>query len=89
MTVFVLTYDLMGRKDYQSLWGELERLGGHRALASFWLLNLNNTAAEVHDHFQRFLDSDDKLWVSALTQHYKYSNANPGTNAWIEANFAA
>lgn len=89
MAVFVLTYDLIGRKDYQSLWDELIRLGGHRALASFWLLNLNNTAVEVHDHFRRFLDHDDRLWVSALTRNTSYSNPIDGTDPWIAVNFAA
>lgn len=86
MTTFVLTYDLIKRKDYPKLWDELELLGGHRALASFWLLDLNHTAKEVHDHLKSFVDGDDKLWVSELTKAHHYSGANAGTNAWIAAN---
>lgn len=86
MTTFVLTYDLIKKKDYQTLWDELARLGAHRALKSFWLINLNNTAKEVHDHFKGFVDSDDRLWVSELTTKHHFSNAKSGTNAWLKAN---
>lgn len=86
MTTFVLTYDLIKRKDYQTLWDELKRLGAHRALNSFWLLNLNNTAKETHDHFKQYVDSDDRLWVSELTKTNYYSNAMSGTNNWLKNN---
>lgn len=86
MTTFVLTYDLIKKKDYQTLWDELARLGAHRALESFWLISLNNTAKEVHDHFKGFVDSDDRLWVSELTAKHHFSNVKGGTNAWLKAN---
>ena len=86
MATFVLTYDLVKRKDYQTLWDELERLGAHRALDSFWLVDLNNTAKEVHDHFKGFVDDDDRIWVSELTKKHWYSNAKGGTNQWLKKN---
>lgn len=86
MTTFVLTYDLIKTKDYQKIWDELERLGGHRVLDSFWLLNLKNTAKEAHAHFKQFMDGDDKLWVSEFTTIHHYDGARPGTNDWIKSN---
>ena len=86
MTTYVLTYDLIKRKNYQTLWDELARLGAHRALESFWLINLNNTAKEVVEHFKRFIDGDDRLWVSELTKAYSFTNAMAGTNAWLAKN---
>lgn len=86
MTTFTVTYDLIKRKDYKTLIDELERLHAHRALASFWLINLNNTAKEVHDHFKGFVDSDDKIWVSELTKVHWFGNANAGTNDWLKKN---
>lgn len=86
MTTFILTYDLIKRKDYPTLWEELERLDGHRVLDSFWLVNLNNTAKEVHEHFKSFMDNDDKLWVSEFTSKRWYNGARAGTNDWIKAN---
>jgi hypothetical protein len=86
MTTYVLTYDLIKRKDYQTLWDELERLEAHRALASFWLVNFNGTARDAVDHFGRYIDNDDKLWVSELTSKRSFTKANAGTNDWLKNN---
>lgn len=86
MTTYAVSYDLIKRKDYASLWEELERLGAHRTQASYWLVNVNNTAKELHDHLKRFVDEDDKIWTSELTKNSWYSNAMAGTNEWIKNN---
>lgn len=85
MSTFVFTYDLIKRKDYPKLWEELERLGAHRALNSFWLINVDNTAKELHDHLRAYVDSDDLTWVSELTKHNNYM-AKKGTNNWLSNN---
>lgn len=86
MTTFVVTYDLIKRKDYQSLWDALGSLGAHRALESFWLVNVDNTAKELHDHLKQYVDGDDRLWVSELTKKHWFSNAKAGTNEWLKNN---
>lgn len=86
MTTYTVSYDLIKRKDYQSLWDELERLGAHRTQASYWIIAVNNTAQELHDHLKKFVDKDDRLWVSEVTKNHWYSNANAGTNAWLAMN---
>jgi len=86
MTTYTVSYDLIKRKDYQSLWDELARLGGHRTQASYWLVNVNNTAKELHDHLKTFVDGDDKIWVSELTKNHWYANAMGGTNDWLAKN---
>lgn len=89
MTTYTVSYDLIKRKDYQSLWGELERLGAHRTEASYWLVAVSNTAKELHDHLRKFVDADDRLWVSELTKNHYYSKAESGTNAWLGRNSPA
>ena len=89
MAVYVVTYDLRnesGTQDYEVLWQELKRLDAHRALDSVWLVNINGTAKQVHDHIKRFVDNDDRLWVSELTKNHWYSNVRGGTNKWITGN---
>lgn len=86
MTTFVVTYDLIKRKDYQTLWDELERLSAHRALESVWLINLDNTVRETYDHLKSFIDADDRIWVSELTKIHWFSNAKAGTNEWLKKN---
>lgn len=86
VTTFVVTYDLINQKDRQTLWNELKRLSAHRAFESVWLLNLDSSAKEIHDHLKTFFDGDDRLWVSEHTSKRHYSNAKAGTNDWLEKN---
>ncbi len=91
MAIYILSYDLIDEKgssvDYQKLYDELNRLKAHRVQDSLWLLNLTNTAKEVLEHFKGFTDSNDKLWVSSVRKgEHWYTNANAGTNKWLEAN---
>jgi hypothetical protein len=86
MTTYTVSYDLIKRKDYPTLWAELARLGAHRTQASYWLVSVNKTAAELHDHLKSFVDEDDRVWVSELTKNHHYSNAMPGTTNWIKSN---
>lgn len=86
MTTYTVSYDLIKRKDYETLWAELGRLGAHRTQASYWLVAVNNSAKELHDHLKTFVDADDRIWVSELTKNHHFSNALAGTNDWLKRN---
>lgn len=88
MTTFAVSYDLKRPgQDYPKLWEELERLGAHRSLESFWLVSVTSTTAkEVHDHLKSFVDTNDAIWVLELTQNHWYSGARGGTNEWLKKN---
>lgn len=86
MTTYTVSYDLIKRKDYETLWAELKRLGAHRTQASYWLVNVNNTATVLVQHLKGFVDADDSIWVSELTHNYDFSNARAGTNDWVLKN---
>lgn len=86
MTTYTVSYDLIKAKDYQALWDELARLHAHRTQDSYWLVAVNNTARELHDHLKKFVDPDDRIWVSELTRNHHYANAKAGTNDWIARN---
>lgn len=94
MAVYFFTYDLTKKKpefDYEVLWDELKRLGTHRTQFSAWLINVNNTPAELLDHLKQFVHSDDRLWIVRLIdkngkRQWTYSNAMAGTNKWLQNN---
>jgi hypothetical protein len=90
MTIYLLTYDLTKKKpefDYEILWDELKRLGAVRIQESVWLLNADNTAAELRDHFVSFIHDDDLLWISGVFKSwFAYTKARAGTNAWLKEN---
>lgn len=67
MPKYIASYDLIKRKDYPTLWAELERLGGKRVLESVWCLDVNSASAKVlRDHIRSFVDADDRVFVCAL-----------------------
>lgn len=87
MAIFVLSYDLKAPgRDYKPLVDELKRLDAHRTLDSFWLINVDNTARDLLEHFKSFLDESDALWVLELTKAHTFTNAKAGTNDWIRDN---
>ena len=88
MSSYLLTYDLRnesGSQDYEALYKEMERLRGHRTLLSVWLVAMDLTPKGVADHFMKFLDKDDRIWVTRLREsEHHFIRAMSGTNAWIE-----
>jgi hypothetical protein len=90
MAVYLLTYDLVnesGSHDYEPLWKALRSAGAHRTMYSVWLVASVGGAQAVHDQFKRYLDSDDRLWVTRvrIAEHW-FSNAMAGTNDWLKRN---
>ena len=86
MALFAISYDLIKRKDYKTLWAEMERLEAHKALNSFYLVSLNNTTAEVRDHLEQYIDEDDRLIVVPFDKRPAHHMALVGTNKWLDAN---
>ncbi len=87
MTTFLLTYDLNDEDTsaaYKPLIDELKRLGAHKYQFSCWLLNANNTAVQVKDHFQ-YLDANDAIFVSELVANHSHRMSKAGTTDWIKA----
>ncbi len=87
MALFVVSYDLRKRKDYPTLWEEMDRLGGHKPLRSVYFVNVNlGTAAELRDHLSQYIDEDDQLIVVEFDEKPAHQRANQGTNDWIKNN---
>ena len=93
MAVYLLAYDLIkerrGTHDYQPLWDELNRLGGHKAQYSTWLVALEMNPREAVNHFQNFIDHKDRIWATALSAgEYSYLNTLSGTKDWLDHNLS-
>jgi CRISPR/Cas system-associated endoribonuclease Cas2 len=87
MGLFVISYDLNRTKNYQRVYDEMDRLGGHRALESVFLVNLNqDDPNSVLAHFRRFVDDDDTLIVVRFHEAPALFRCRQGTVAWINAN---
>ncbi|MGZ0655686.1 CRISPR-associated protein Cas2 [Coraliomargarita sp. W4R72] len=68
MALYTINYDLRNHRDYQKLYDELNNFEAVKILESHWCFNrINTSAASLRDHFSKFIDSDDGLFVSEVT----------------------
>lgn len=68
MALFFLDYDLRKVRDYKPLYAELASFNAKRLLKSSWCFNRFNTTAEgLRNHFAKFIDGDDGIWVAEVT----------------------
>lgn len=68
MALYFLTYDLRKSRNYQAIYDELESFNALRILESTWCFKRINTSAKgLRDHFSQYVDSDDGLIVSEVT----------------------
>lgn len=73
MALFFLSYDLRGERDYQTLYDELEKFHAVRILESEWCFKRFNIDAKgLRDYFKQFIDEDDGLCVSEVTDWASY-----------------
>jgi len=68
MALYFLEYDLRKQRNYKPLYDELARFKAVRILESLWCFNRYETSsAGLRDHFKDFIDNDDGLIVSEVT----------------------
>ncbi|WP_448724291.1 hypothetical protein [Pseudomonas farris] len=68
MALFFLEYDLRKQRSYQPLYDELARFKAVRILESMWCFNRSGIkSAGLRDHFKGFIDGDDGLMISEIT----------------------
>jgi hypothetical protein len=69
MVQYFVSYDLINNKDYKRLINELKKLGALRMLESNWCLSRSGAgeSKNLRDHFKKFIDNDDRLVVSEVT----------------------
>ena len=79
MALYFLEYDLRKQRNYQVLYDELSRFSAVRILKSLWCFKrINTTAAQLRDHFKQFIDSDDAVCVSEVSDWATYNvDGNP------------
>lgn len=68
MALYFLNYDLRKKRDYDTLYDELKEFKAVRILESLWCFRrIKTSASRLIDHFKKFIDSDDGLSVSGVT----------------------
>lgn len=78
MAVYQIDYDLRKNRDYQPLY---DRIKSYRAwcrpLESSWVIQTNQSAAQIRDHLFGAMDRDDGLLVTRLSGEAAWRNIDP------------
>lgn len=88
MKSYLVTYDLIKRKDYPELIKALEsyKTTWH-CLGSVWILKTDKTAAQIFDHLRPHIDQDDKLIVILLQREAKWTASfSKECQDWLQKN---
>lgn len=87
MALYVVSYDLHKVRDYGPLIQALQGAGAIRALESFWLIDIAQTAAGLRDALRALVDDDDSLVVLELKPGSGWATRlpRPGTVEWLRA----
>lgn len=77
MALFFLEYDLRKEptaKGYQALYDELALFSAVRVLKSSWsFTRVNTNATNLRDHFRKFIDANDGLCVTQVSDWATYN----------------
>lgn len=88
MGKFSVSYQLNKKKNYAALWSEMARLGAHKAMNDYYLIDVNIVDADqLQKHLAQFVDDDDMLFVCALDRRPSALKCYKGTNDWLDAHF--
>lgn len=81
MALYFVEYELRNERNYPQITKELESFGAIRVLESYWCFNrANTTAKNLRDHFKQFIDKDDAIMVTEVTDWAGKSLQNSPNN---------
>jgi hypothetical protein len=63
MNVYLVTYELIKRKDYPELYKALRAFPYCHCTHSAWVIKTTLSDTQLRDHLQQHIDNDDKLVV--------------------------
>lgn len=90
MTVYSISYDLRGSRDYDDLYDAIEDLGStHHSLESTWLVDCDlGSAGDVKEKLEDHIDSDDGLLITKVESsgggRWSYLRTEPGLSDWFD-----
>jgi len=85
MSAYMVSYDLIKRKDYPELWDALKAYGTYaHILGSSWIIVSSQSANEICTALLKHVDNDDKIIVTEVTSNSAWSMSFPETiRKWL------
>lgn len=75
MGTFVISYDLVKTKDYESLFEKIKSYGTwSHPLLSTWVVVSNKSATQIRDDLLTVLDDDDRLFIVESSGNSSWKN---------------
>lgn len=88
MANFLVTYDLIKRKNYPELIATLEQFDYWHCLGSVWIVKWDRSAEDLAALLYPHIDSDDKLLVVALGSDRAWTRSFPeNCKEWLRKGF--
>jgi hypothetical protein len=89
---YLITYDLKKpARDYSTLFVGIQSFGTYaHVLESVWIIKSDLSALQVRDYLKRYLDGDDKIFVTGIIpREWASVNLAPNTITWMQQQLAA
>jgi hypothetical protein len=88
MKSYIVTYDLVKRKDYPELFKALGAYGTTwHCLGSVWIIKTDQTSAQIFNALRPHIDNDDKLIVILLQREANWTTSFPqNCQDWLQQN---
>ena len=84
MSVLLVTYDLRKPgQDYTSLYEAIKSYPNCHGLESVWFIQSTKKAEAIRDHLKRYIDSNDRLFVSSV--EHDWASWNVPCADWINS----
>lgn len=87
MATYIISYDLIKRKDYNSLINEIKKTQKWaHPMESLWIIVSNESASEVRDRLKLHMDNDDKLLVVKSSSVGAWKGLSSNVSDWLKNN---
>jgi len=88
MKSYMISYDLIKRKDYPELHNAIRAYGTTwHCLGSTWIIKSDQTAPQIRDGLLAHIDKDDKLIVNLLQREAAWTtNFSEECQDWLRNN---
>ena len=64
MTCYVISYDLVKKRDYEGLYKAIKAYGTYAHITeSTWAIVTTDEAKQIRDNLQKHIDSDDRIFI--------------------------
>lgn len=85
MSNFMITYDLVDQRDYQSIYDAMAEQDAVRLLESVWLISTSSSSAEIRDWLKSLTDNDDKIAVIQISGGWATSMVDKDAVDWLKS----